>query len=283
MKASRAPQNFKIQIIAVVNNQPGNYFPVIQNYFVSSLPSGCLLLFINDLTMSKNRIFRVVFLLFLLGIGESCEQNSKEPRPEDTAYFPLQVGDYWVYQVMQKKYVSANSLVKNVYQFQEKISSSYFQNGQLFYLVEESMRQTEQTAWKLTGFHSVYKSLSEVVSQENNVLRVKLAFPIALTASWNTNAYNTNSDTLLRYLNPGQSFTVGKFGFAHTISVVGANDSTLVNQSKYLRIYAPNIGLVYREEATLAFCQSSPNCIGKGVIESGTKLKWELIASNRLP
>lgn len=222
-------------------------------------------------------------LLFLLGIGESCEQKSKDPSPEDTMYFPLQVGDYRVYQVTQEKYVSSDSPVRNVYQFQEKISSSYFQNGQLFYLVEESMRQTEQAAWKLMGIHTVYKSLSEVISQENNVLKVKLAFPIALTASWNTNLYNTNPDTLLHYRNPGQSFTVGKLGFANTISVVGANDSTLVNQSKYLRIYAPNIGLVYREEAALAFCQSSPDCIGKGVIESGTKLKWELIASNRLP
>jgi len=233
--------------------------------------------------MIKSRIFRIVFLLILLSVGESCQQKSKEPTPEDTAYFPLQVGDYWVYQVTLEKYVSSNSPVKNVYQFQEKISSSYFQNGQLFYLVEESMRQTEQTAWKLTGFHTVYKNLSEVISQENNVLRLKLAFPIALTASWNTNAYNTNPDTLLHYQNQGHSFMVDKLGFANTISVVGTNDSTLVNQSKYLQIYAPNIGLVYREEAALAFCQSSPNCIGKGVIESGTKLKWELMASNRLP
>ena len=233
--------------------------------------------------MVKKRIFRVVFLLLLLGMSESCQQKSNEPTLEDMAYFPLQVGDYWVYQVMSEKYVSTNSSIKNVYQFQERISSSYFQNGQLYFLVEESVRQTEQAAWKLTGFHTVYKSLSEVVSQENNVLKVKLAFPIALTASWNTNVYNTNPDTLLRYRNPGQSFTVGKLGFTNTISVVGANDSTLVNQSRYLRIYAPNIGLVYRENVALAFCQSSPYCIGKGIIESGTKLKWELIVSNRLP
>lgn len=233
--------------------------------------------------MFNKRIFRVVFLLILLGMSERCQQKSKELTPEDTDYFPLQVGDYWVYQVTLEKYVSANSAVKSAYQFQEKISSSYFQNGQLYYLVEESVRQTEQTTWKLIGFHTIYKSLSEVVSQENNVLKVKLAFPIALTDSWNMNAYNTNPDTLLHYQNPGQPYSVGKLGFTRTISVVGANDSTLVNQSKYLRIYAPAIGLVYREEAALSFCQSSTTCVGKGIIESGTKLKWELISSNRLP
>lgn len=232
--------------------------------------------------MVKKRIFRVIIVMVLLGMSESC-QNSNELIPIDAAYFPLEVGDYWVFQVTQEKYVSANLSVKNVYQFQEKISGTYSQNGQLFYLVEESTRATSQSVWKLTGLHTVYKNLSEVVSQENNVFKVKMAFPIALTASWNTNLYNTNPDTLFYYRNQGQSFTVNNLGFNNTISVVGTNDSTLVSQSKYVRIYAPNIGLVYREDAALAFCQSSFDCIGKGIIESGTKLKWVLITSNRLP
>lgn len=203
--------------------------------------------------MVKKRIFRVCILMVLLGMSESC-QKSNEVTPRDTAYFPLQVGDYWVYQVTQEKYVSANSSAKNVYQFQEKISSSYSQNGQLFYLVEESIRPTGQSVWKLTGLHTVYKNLSEVVSQENNVFKIKMAFPIALTTSWNTNLYNTNPDTLFYYQNQGQSFTVNNLGFTNTISVVGTNDSTLVSQSKYVRIYAPNIGLVYREDTALSFC-----------------------------
>ena len=78
-------------------------------------------------------------------------------------------------------------------------------------------------------------------------------------------------------------FAVGTRRFENTVYVVGTNDSTLVNQKKYLRVYAPNVGLVYREDRSLAFCQSSSTCIGKGIVESGTKLKWELVAGNRLP
>ena len=77
--------------------------------------------------MVKKRIFRVVFLLLLLGMSESCQQKSNEPTLEDMAYFPLQVGDYWVYQVMSEKYVSTNSSIKNVYQF-EFLRSNYFRN-----------------------------------------------------------------------------------------------------------------------------------------------------------
>lgn len=231
--------------------------------------------------LKKNGLLAGI-LLILLGLCASCREKANEPAPDDSAYFPLQVGDYWVYQVTQEKYLTVNSAVKQVYQVQEKISSSYNQNGQAVYVVEESVRQIGQSNWKLNAIHTVYKDISEVISQENNLPVIKLTFPIRVTTSWNTNSYNANLDMLLQYQDTGRSFAVGKLGFENTISVVGTNDSTLVNQKKYLRVYAANIGLVFREDLLLAFCQSSPTCIGKGVIESGTKLKWELIASKRL-
>lgn len=203
--------------------------------------------------------------------------------PDDSAYFPLQLGDYWVYQVTQEKYVSLKSSVKQTYQVQEKISSSYIQNGALVYLVEESVRPTGQSSWKLNGIHIAYKNVSEAISQENNLPIIKLTFPIGATISWNKNAYNNNPDTLLTYRDVGRSFATGKLAFNNTISVVEPGDSNLVEQKKHLRVYASGIGLVYREDLSLAFCQSSPACIGKSIIESGSTLRWEIIGGNRLP
>ena len=237
--------------------------------------------YVNATMVRKDSLFAVM-LLALLGLCAGCGEKANDPAPDDSAYFPLQVGDYWVYQVTQEKYEAVNSAAKQIYQVQQKVSSSTNQNGQVVYLVEESVRQTGQSAWRLNGIHTVYKNLAEVVSQENNLPVVKLAFPVRATTSWNTNAYNANPDTQLQYQDSRRPFTVGKLGFEGAVSVVGTNDSTLVNQKKYLRVYVPNVGLVYREDLSLAFCQSSPACIGKGVIESGTKLKWELVASNRL-
>ena len=233
--------------------------------------------------MSRKNSLSAVLLLVLLGLCAGCGKKANDPAPDDSAYFPLQVGDYWVYQVTQEKYAAINSATKQTYQVQEKISSSTNRNGQVVYLVEESVRQAGQSAWRLNEIHTVYKNLAEVISQENNLPVVKLVFPIRATNFWNMNAYNTNPDAPLQYQNTGRLFTVRTRVFENTVSVVGANDSTLVGQKKYLRIYAPNRGLVYREDLSLAFCQSSPACIGKGVIESGTKLTWELVAGNRLP
>jgi hypothetical protein len=203
--------------------------------------------------------------------------------PDDSAYFPLQTGDYWVYQVTQETYSLTNAPTKRTFQLQEKVGNAFTQNGQLVFQIEESIKRSEQAAWQINAIRTVYKNLSEVVSQENNVPSVNLIFPVSATTSWNVNTYNAQPDTLLRYENAGQPFTVGNRALERTVSVVGANDSTLVGLDRYRRVYAQNIGLVYRENTSFAYCQSSPDCIGKGIIASGTRQTWALTASNRLP
>lgn len=233
--------------------------------------------------MVRVRSLYQITLLVSLTLCLGCREMVTPPAPDDLDYFPLEVGSYRVYQVTIKKYVAANSATTQTYQLQEKISSSYNRNGQLVYLIEESIRQAGASAWKLNAIHTVYKSLSELVEQENNASIVTLVFPIVATPSWNRNLYNSNPLIQLQYQHIGRPFSVGKLGFNDTVSVIGTNDSTLVSQEKYLRVYARAIGCVYREDRSLAFCQSSPACIGQGIVESGTSLTWELIASDRLP
>ncbi|QMW01594.1 hypothetical protein [Spirosoma foliorum] len=232
--------------------------------------------------MLKKSSFHLLILLVLIGIGIGCQKDTANVTPDDSAYFPLQTGDYWIYQVTQETYSLTNPVVKSTYQVQEKVGNSYTQNGQQFFLVEESIRLSSQSAWQINAIHTVYKNLSEVVSQDNNVPTLRLVFPVSAATSWNVNTYNANPDTLLRYKNTRQSFTIGTQQFTNTVSVVGNNDSTLIDQQKYQWVYAQNIGLIYRENAALAFCQSTPDCIGKGIIASGRRQKWELVSSSRL-
>ncbi|WP_338876490.1 hypothetical protein WBJ53_12660 [Spirosoma sp. SC4-14] len=233
--------------------------------------------------MLKKSGLKTISLLILLSICGACQQDSANPEPADSTYFPLQTGDYWIYQVTQENYSPTNPTITQTFQIQDKISSSYTKDGQLFFLMEESTRTSEQAAWQVSSIRSVYRSLTEAVSVDNNVPVVRLVFPIALTDSWNTNLYNANPDTLLHYQDNGRPFSVGSLTFDRTVSVVGANDSTLINLAKNRWVYAQNVGLIFRENASLAYCQSTPDCIGKAMIESGTTQKWELIASNRLP
>ena len=234
--------------------------------------------------MRKSSHLHTVFILLgLLDIVGGC-QTKNDPAPDDSAYYPLQTGDYWVYQVTEETYSLTSGAITRSFQLQQKIGSSFTRNGQVFFQLEESTRQSEQNNWQVSAIRTVYKSLSEVVSQDNNVPTVNLLFPVSASTSWNSNTYNGLPDTLtLHYQNIGRPFATGKLSFDRTVSVVGPNDSTLINLTKYQRVYAQNVGLVYRENAALAYCQSTPDCIGKGKIDSGTRQKWTLIASSRVP
>lgn len=240
--------------------------------------------FVHLLTMRKNsRSYTLFILLGLLSLVGGCQTNS-DPGPNDSAYYPLQTGDYWVYQVTDETYSLTTGTVVRSFQLQQKVGSSFIRNGQVFFQLEESTRQSEQSNWQVSAIRTVYKSLSEVVSQDNNMPTVSLLFPVSASTSWNINTYNGLSDTLtLRYQNIDRPFSTGKLSFDRTVSVVGPNDSTLIDLTKYQRVYAQNVGLVYRENTALAYCQSTPDCIGKGKIDSGTRQKWTLIASSRVP
>jgi hypothetical protein len=226
---------------------------------------------------------QVVLLMALWIMNVSCREQETKPVSDDSAYFPLEVGNYWVYQVTTETYVTANTPTTQSYQIQQKISSSYILNGQVVFVIDESTRQSDQATWKLKSIQTVYKNRLEVVDQADNAPIVKLAFPVSETTSWNQNLYNTRMPSLLRYQDAGRPFSVGKLDFHDTVSVLGTNDSTLVSQEKYLRVYARSTGCVYREDRSLAFCQASPDCLGNSVVESGTIARWALIASDRLP
>ncbi|RYC71323.1 hypothetical protein [Spirosoma sordidisoli] len=213
----------------------------------------------------------------------SCQERATSPLPDDSAYFPLEVGNYWTYQVSTETYLTANVPTKQSYQLQQKVSSSYQMNGQLVFIIDELTRPTNQSPWTLKSIRSLYKNRVEVIDQDNNSPIVKLAFPIAPSTSWNKNLYNTNPLSLLRYEAIVRPFISGKNRFDNTVTVLGTNDSTLVSQEKYLRVYARSIGCVYQEDRSLAFCQESPACLGTGAIQSGTTAKWVLIASDRFP
>ncbi|ADB36631.1 hypothetical protein [Spirosoma linguale] len=233
--------------------------------------------------MLKNRRrYHLSVFLVVVALLTGC-QPATDPLPDDSAYFPLQTGDYWIYQVTQETYSLTSPASTRVFQVQQKVGSSFVRNGQLVYQVEESARNSDQADWKVNAVRTVYKTLSEVVSQETNVPTVSLVFPISAATTWNVNTYNARPDTLLRYQNAGRPLTLNKRSFDNVISVVGPNDSTLIGLNKYVRMYAPNVGLVYRENTALAYCQATPDCIGKGIVTSGSRQKWTLLSTNRLP
>ncbi|TDB67502.1 hypothetical protein [Arundinibacter roseus] len=233
--------------------------------------------------MLKTRCLQATLIITLLIVCMSCQDKDARPVVNDSAYFPLEVGNFWIYQVTTESFAAANLPVKQTFQVQQKISSSFARNGEMVFVLDESFRPNADSPWKLTSIRTVQKNRLEVIEQNDNAPVVPLTFPIDLTTFWDKNRYNTSSEKLLNYQDVARPFAVENLDFANTVTVSGSNDSTLVGQEKYLRVYAPGIGCVYREDRSLTFCQQSPTCIGKGKIESGSIERWVLISSVQMP
>lgn len=230
--------------------------------------------------MTKKNLLLILPLGAALTVG--CRPTTPDPAPSDLAYFPLQTGDYWVYQVAQETYTPATPPVRATFQLQQRVSGSSVRNGREVFAVEEAVRPNAQAGWQVTALRTVYATPAEVVDGGNAPV-VLMAFPVAEGQAWNANRYNSERPAEWRYADVGRAFAVGSRRYEATATVVGAADSSLVSLAKNRRVYAPGVGLIFREEASLAYCQSSPACIGTGRVEAGRTLRWELVETNRQP
>ena len=78
------------------------------------------------------------------------------------------------------------------------------------------------------------------------------------------------NEKIFRVKDLGMPFKDGKNTFLKTVTIIRQDDSTLLSKNKYMEIYAANVGLIRTEKIFVQYC-STPDCIGKGIIESGWK------------
>ena len=98
----------------------------------------------------------------------------------------------------------------------------------------------------------------------------KLIFPLANETAWNGNSYNAMPEKMFRVKNLGRPFQAGNFIFPETVMIIRQDDSTLLSKNKYTEIYAKNVGLIRTEKIFVQYC-NTPDCVGKGIINSGRK------------
>ena len=216
-------------------------------------------------------------LIGLLGLY-ACTQPDTAPR-KDTDYAPVESGRYWTYAVQDERYSLTEVPVLNTYFVKEAIGEqlSATQDSQTFKLIRAKRNRTTD-AWKIDSVWTVQQWPDKLIRRENNTANVKLRFPIVGGASWNQNEYNALPTSLYQCVKPGEPFSLATRSYTNTVQVVSQqNDSTAISLNRRVDVYAYQTGLIFKENTALAYCQSSPDCIGKGQIASGYRQKWMLV------
>ncbi|MVM40472.1 hypothetical protein GO730_27085 [Spirosoma sp. HMF3257] len=220
----------------------------------------------------------VCLLFSLLLFLNACKREAISTQ-NDNDYAPIEMGRYWVYEIQDERYSLSDSPVMSTYYLKETIAEqvSATQGGKTYKLIRYK-RNRLSDAWKADSIWTIQQWPDKLIRTENNTAFVKLTFPIASNSAWNQNEYNALPASVYRYNQIGESYDK----YANTVQVISKqNDSTAISLNRQFMVYGYQTGLIYKESTALAYCQSSPSCIGKGQIASGYRQRWELLESGK--
>ena len=196
----------------------------------------------------------------------SCK-NESVPAPESGAeYYPVAVGNFWVYAVADTTWSQATQSTPSVatasaYQFKETITEEFADAaGKKAYRLVRSKRVGASPGFVNDSVFVLSATGQSVVLNRNNARTLELIFPIREGRLWNFNAYNNNfNDTITaetrRYSRLGQSFTTrAAFGvpaqtFPTTLTTANtgaAAETSLLKRIGYQQVFAKGVGPIYR-------------------------------------
>ncbi|MHC2991357.1 hypothetical protein OB13_07100, partial [Pontibacter sp. HJ8] len=175
----------------------------------------------------------LLLLVVLAGFMAGCENKYKDPDPTAMGYdyFPLEVGNYRIYEVTDIRFRS-NEGDTNRFQMRERVDTSFYdQTNQLVYKIVRSVRAGEIQSWVDDSVMVVAKTDKMVLQTQDNNKYVKLVFPVKEGASWVGDAYNNRTtggtSTSLPakkehyyYQKVGNAYEVNGQKYAKTVTVV---------------------------------------------------------------
>lgn len=219
----------------------------------------------------------------------ACTDDTEFISKKDTDYFPIEVGNYFVYDVEETKYSPIDGQEDFLYQSKILVTDSFQNNtGGITYVIQRANKKVGESQFEYQETWSVRIEPAQVVVSEGNTSFVKLAFPLSAGRKWNGNALNTLGGE--ESCGDGATFScdiyeIGDIGFQfdlngdllnETVEVIQNNNTDLiVKQDVRKEVYVRNIGLVYKESTILEYCTVGA-CIGQQQIEQGLILRQTL-------
>lgn len=199
----------------------------------------------------------------------ACSTSDENPGNVSFNYFPLSMGNTWVYDVNEIIYDTLIQNKKLAYQEKHEITDAFKNDvGETVYVVYISTRANEGTAWTYKKTWSAKISyLNEVIVQEENEAYLKILLPVSNGRTWKGNKYNNIES--IRTNGRIDNFVVSEYAkpfatYNKVFKVEESNDSNFSYEDVRYSMYAENIGLVYRINRYIEYCDEN-DCFGLGL------------------
>jgi len=221
-----------------------------------------------------------IVLLLLSGLTLSCnELLPPQPGSLGYDYFPLEVGDFRVYQTQLINYNLDGSIDTLNYQLKEVVSDSSLSNGEFTYRLDRFRRPNELEPWVIDSVWSARRNSFQAITIEHNIPIIKLSFPLAEDRRWDGNAMNVLDFDEYRIQNLASTFTIDGIEFANSVEMVKEDlldPLQITNDDFHIEVFSQGIGLIYKIDINKKYCNPI-DCPQPGIIEQGIVFEQKLI------
>lgn len=207
----------------------------------------------------------VAGLLWLVG----CSRPAETPPSAGYEYFPLEVGQYRIFDVQETQYTLTAGRTTRSYQVQETTTQAFAGlDGLPAFRIERSSRTAPGQSWQLDSVWTARRTPMEAIRTENGVSFIRLLFPLRQGQSWDANRLNSIGPETHTLTALSEPVSLGGQTYDQTATVVQVAKASLVDSVSRKEIYARGVGLVYRESVELYY---NNNQIGQNKIDFGKR------------
>jgi len=216
----------------------------------------------NIRQMKKIYFFIIIVIgtFFLYSCGS--EKDPYQSSDDSSEYFPLEVGNTWIYSVDSIVYDYKGTVIDTIHnEVQEKITNFYTDNeGVKSFIIERSNKKGNN--WIVSNIWSANLDKTQATRTEDNLRFIKMVFPIYKNKSWDGNAYIDTQNQIViiagesikmfeqwsyRYLDVSINETVGNNTYDDILVVQQVDNENSIQKRYSIEKYARNIGLVYKK------------------------------------
>src|ERR1051326_1466942 len=213
--------------------------------------------------MKKIKYF-FLFSFFCAAAFTSCKKDRPAEEKIDFGYnyFPGVIGSYIIYSVDSTHYDQAAHLPDTSFHYllKEKIESTFLDNSNRpTFRIERYKKYYNDSIpydsrqWALTDVWTETKTTATLEKKEENVIYVKLVFPVKKGKTWNGNAFNTFGSQEYEIIAADVPQAINNFNF-DSVATVKQNENINVIENIYAEEkFARNLGLIYKQNDSLYF------------------------------
>lgn len=229
-----------------------------------------------------NYHFRITFALTAILLTGGCSRLA-DPGPDrlGSGYYPLQVGEVRLYQVLEKHWRNNQIFLERDYQLRESVTGS-FENleGGTSYLLERAIKPAGSSQWTIDSLWTARVDPYRAILVKNNRPVVVFVFPPEENKTWNANSLNATGAQEYRMEDVGRAFVDDSLppGSERTVTVIQSdNDDIVVETDLRKEVFGYETGLIFKDIDYKLFEGFGANRI----IVSGLEYRQSLISYER--